>query len=198
MNRRYFLRGAAAFAAASNVSPSHAQSRSHPLSQLIDINTGRNFEPQLDRFSVALFMTAEQRYPSCGAAFIGIQGVIDWVSSSAPLQPVLIMPKFKNQPDPSRRENLASVTDTYANLNFTILTGELDQLRDVSEVYGDPFTFDNARSVVSDHTLDAFLLKPQSGGVLLRYRADDYYNSSPIIQDLINGCKKPENASLCI
>ena len=146
-------------------------------------------------------MTGLEINGGCGLAFIGIKGLKDMVPSSGDLDPVLVMPPFRHQPDPQARENVIAATDPdrYGGLGIDILTGDFNTVLSVANHYGsDVFEVDRGRQVITNHTLDAFLTKSQSGETLLRYPASDYIGVCQDMERLLQACRQPRNAHLCL
>lgn len=192
MNRRQFLSTlGAGFLAA--VTPAYAKDSPHPLARLTDINTGTNFRPSPDKFSLVIFMTAQQNYPSCGGAFIGLSQVIDMSEQGERIQPILVMPRISDQSIPSDHRNLARATSY--DVGFTILTGELNDVIASARDVGAYFELD-AQGKVNGHTLDAYFLTP-SGKKLFRHLAEDNFTMTPLTNRLLSRCSGLFQPDLC-
>jgi hypothetical protein len=194
MDRRNFLGGIAAVSVFNPVS-AMAQD-SDPLGRLADIRTKQRYVTNPQKFDFVIFMTAQEQERDCGGAFTGTQGLMDLSSVSDQIQPVLVMPRLSLQPDPDAKENLVRATRTYANLNFKILTGDIDDMRAVSSAYGNIFEFQGQK--ITGHTLDAILMKKGRSDELVRHAASDYLTYSHLVQKIAENCTAPENAKLCI
>src|SRR5690606_9947772 len=97
----------------------------HPFAKLVDIDTGRTFQPVPNAFNLTLFMTAQQSYPSCGAAFLSVQYVRDTLPDAGSMRPILVMPKISDQMNPEDLRNL-STARSYGS--YQILTGALEDV----------------------------------------------------------------------
>ncbi len=193
--RKFFQTGAMAgvFAAAGQgASAQTACENPHPLSPLLDIETGQHFTPRENVFNVALFMTAQKSYASCGEAFLGMDFIVGRASKNAlEIKPVLVIPKISDQTDPDNRENLSWAQNAE---NFTILTGSLRDVRVAAAHYDAIYEFENGK--VSGHTLDGFMLSP-SGEQLFRHDARDHLTFADLSARIIDACSNPKNENMC-
>ncbi len=171
-----------------------AQTNRHPFESLIDIETGQYFKPNSEKFSLVIFMTAQQSYPSCGGAFLGVRQVIMDMGVNNNIEPILIMPRIGDQQDPHDHRNLAQAKSY--DVNFRILTGSLLDIKNASAGVGAFFKI-NAADKVYGHTLDAYFLTP-SGKKLFQHPAEDYFTFSPLVEKIIGKCHTPENIKLCL
>lgn len=197
MRRRDFLARSLAAATTSlfNTESAWAVSR-HPLSMLTDIRTKSSYQTDPNTFDFVLFMTAQEQEADCGGAFVGMHQIMQNPVYRDAIQPVLVMPKLSLQPDPDAIANLTRATKSYGDLDFKILTGELLDLRAISNYYGGVFDIEDGKIV--GHTLDGFLLKKESGEQLVRHIASDYYTYDDLLGRIIEGCRAPEKEHLCI
>lgn len=188
MNRRNFLTAlaACAFVPSSLLRADESEER-HPFASLINPDTGRGYEPQSGKFALALFMSAQESYPSCGGAFIGIYQTLAYSQWSNYIEPVLVMPKISDQSNKDDIRNLrrAKSFDTA----YTILTGDLPDVLRASESVGAFFEL-NSQGKVNGHTLDAFLLTP-SGNMIFHHRADDHFTMVEMVDKAIGKCQRP-------
>lgn len=195
--------GAAAHAV-SAASPS--PSSSHPFSRLIDVQTGRNFQPDA-RFSLVLSMTAQQLYPGCGEAFGNVDAVMEEAPDSVTtIRPIFILPKPKYQPDPEASLNLRRALGQKEPWEFTILTGDFDDITQVSDALDGAFMIDKAQEKVIGHTLDSFFLTPQDNKTLLRYDYKEFDRFNELngegglarVKQLMEACQLERNQHLCL
>ncbi len=188
MNRRQFITGLpAAFLIAGQEAV--AAPPAHPFAALKDLATGDNFVPDPQKFTLALFMTAQKFYPSCGSAFMTAQIVVE---SHSRVQPVLVMPKVSDQPDRNDLTNLTAAMNSPAG--FKILTGELSQVQAAARALGAEFTFSGTK--VDGHPQQAFFLTP-SGQKLFHSSYDDHITIGFTIQDLLSACERRSSAPAC-
>ena len=193
MNRRSFLSGIAA----SSFLPSLvlAQSSAHPFARLINPDTGHLYEPQAGKFTLAMFMSAQESYPSCGGAFIGVHQALAYMRRPDKVQPVIVMPKISDQSNTNDYRNLQRAKSS--EVDFTILTGDLgDVLAAADMVDGAFFERDN-NGKVSGHTLDAFFLTP-SGRMIFHHRAEDNFTLTPLVDRAIQVCESVFARNRCL
>lgn len=167
----------------------------HPLQGLKNVETGREYSPD-DRFPIVLAMTAQPYYASCGEAFIGVQAALDNIGRER-FEPVLIMPNVQDQLDPESVDNLISATTVYKDaIGFTILTGDLDQIAEVSQRLQGAFELSEGK--VTGHTLDGFVLSPD-GGIIDRRRADNYLYDWGLLREKIDDyCPGRKILGMCL
>lgn len=193
MNRRSFL---TALAASAFMRPSlgTAQEAGHPFAALVNPDTGRNYEPQEGKFALALFMSAQESYPDCGGAFIGVHQTLAFSRWSSYIEPVLVMPKISDQSNPSDINNLRRAKS--AATPYTILTGPLPDVLLASEKVQGAYFKLNAAGRISGHTLDAFLLTPR-GNMIFHHRADDHFTMVDLVDRAIGHCQRPLLGNIC-
>ena len=158
------------------------QSPDHPFSGLVDMKTGQPYCPSSDKFSLALFMTQQQSYPSCGGAFIGVYQGITLLNAGNQIEPVIIMPRATEQSDPDDRRNLSRAEQ----MGFKILTGDLEEIQRAAKQLGTAFET-NDKGQVSGHSLDAFFLTP-SGQKLFQHYAEDQFGMMSRIESFLERC----------
>lgn len=196
VTRRAFLQtGAVAgvFAAAGQQASAQTPCENlHPLSPLLDIDTGKHFSPRENVFNVALFMTAQKSYASCGEAFLGMDHIVGRASKNTlQIKPILVIPKISDQTDPDNRDNLSRAQKAG---NFTILTGSLRDVRAAAAHYNAIYELENGK--VSGHTLDGFMLSP-NGAQMFRHDARDYLTFADLSARIIGACSDPQNENIC-
>lgn len=190
MKRRSFLIGVGGLVAGQfllsgssrhNVSGDFEQS-DHPFSVLQDMQTGQPYRPSPDRFSLVLFMTAQQSYPSCGGAFIGVSQGIKQLDADHQIQPVIVMPRLVDQANYDDQRNLYSAQQ----MGFTILTGNLEDIQNAAMAMDTAFEVNN-HGKANGHSLDAFFLAP-NGQKLFNHYAEDRYGMMARIETLFERC----------
>lgn len=199
ITRRGFLSGIGAAVFAASLPMDKAQAASvHPLGHLDDITTLNKFEPRAGAFGLVLFMTAQELYPGCGGAFVGAGSVLQYRQSAgiADIQPILVIPKVSDQPDPQDLRNLDRALA--GEPRYTVLTGALpDIVRAASNVGQAFYEIDKASGKVTGHTLDAFFLTP-SGNRLFSHRAEDSIVYTETVDKMLSNCTLPRNEMLCL
>lgn len=191
INRRELITLAAAW---SLVSPGKAIAAPyHLFANLIDLGTERNYQPHAQKFTLAVFMTAQKYYASCGESFLGIKQIIGEQARYGEIDPVLVMPRLADQLDPSDRQNLAKAQD----YNIRILTGPLPDVLAAAHSVGASFQVD-VRGKVAGHEdpANAYFLTPY-GKSLAHHPAPDPLRFSRVVGQLLDACRKPENTGVC-
>ncbi|MAE50490.1 MAG: hypothetical protein CMH27_01630 [Micavibrio sp.] len=186
MHRRQFLSAVAACAFVPSSMLLASENVGHPFAALINPDTGRRFEPQGGKFVLALFMSAQESYPNCGASFIGMYQTLSDSEWADHIEPVLIMPKISDQSNPKDIRNLQRAKSFPTP--YTILTGDLADIVRASRDVGAFFEFDE-NGKVSGHTLDAFLLTP-AGKMVFHHRADDNFKMVELVDKAVGHCKR--------
>lgn len=167
-------------AAAACFTPALAQAnRPHLFSGLTDVRASQAagepvlFQPEPGKHVVALFMTAQQSYISCGEDLAGIVQIMQYMGLEDRITPVVIMPNAQNQSDPTDSRNLNSI---WANPDFRVLTGSLDEIqRVVGRIPRAFFEYDENRRI-DGHTRDAFFFD-ENGDFWRSFRADSMFYS---------------------
>ena len=189
MNRREFMKLSAIYALTVTSDKAYSQTH-HPLNKLINIETGQRYTPENNKYQLALLMTAQQSQPNCGATFIGLHQLFSALAQqglNSQIEPVLIMPKPADQSQgKADLLNLTRATKTYAHLDFTMLTGSINNLMEAANKLGGKFTL-NKSNKIDNHTLDAYFLSP-SGNKLLEYPSVDGMSSIESVSNIINKC----------
>jgi len=193
MHRRQFL---TTLAACAFMRPSLVLARdAHPFAGLINPDTGRVYAPQAGKFTLAMFMTAQESYPGCGGAFLGIQQTLAVSPWRDQIAPVLVMPKISDQTNGSDIRNLRRAKSY--DPPYTILTGALPDVVRASEAVEGAFFELNAQGKVNGHTLDAFLLTP-AGNMIFHHRADDYFTLVDLLDRAMRGCRRSLFRPACL
>ena len=175
-----------------------AATSDHVLGRLTDVNTGKRFQPD-NRFCLAVTMTAQELYSDCGRSFVAIATVMEYLENSKDnIRPILIMPSLQRQPDPSEKGNLKRATITYADLNYTILTGNLRVLEDLSQKQKlqSAFEIEHSKRLVTGHTRNVFFMTSDKGKVLVNSPPDGLALLGTV-KGLLAACEKPENLVVC-
>ena len=170
MHRRSFLKGAAISAvyAASALPAVAACDSPHKFARLKYRGTDRLFRPNPNKFGLVLFMTAQDVNPSCGEAFAGVQNLMGLLGVyQQKIQPILVVPESKYQPDPHNDRNLRSAKAS--KVDFDILEGDIDDIRGLNNFYGE--IYEAGGSMVSNHGVDLFFLPPGQGLKIVRQDA---------------------------
>lgn len=185
MDRRTVLKGIAALPFAGLPAP-EALARQHPFTGLMNVNTASRYIPNPHKFSMVLFMTAAQNYPSCGDTFLGVTSLISTLNARNDIEPIIVMPHTSVQNNPNDKRNAARATNTYPdNIRFTILTADLATLQQAAHAVGTSFST-NRGGKVDGHSLDAFFLSP-NGDLLYSSRAANLpYDNVELTQRLID------------
>ena len=191
INRRQFSTAAAATAFVPQ--SVWGQSRAHPFEKLIDVKAERRFSPEPDTYTLALFMTAEQLYPSCGEAFLCVHYVKQQLPNPDKIQPVVVMPKTTDQTNPQDRRNFNRAWNS--DLGFKVLTGELHDVQNAAQQYG--AFFKTRQGKVIEHSLDIVFMTP-SGEKLFQADTGNFYLVEKTINELLNACNSPAKRSLCL
>lgn len=188
MNRRGFLTGLSGLVATSLTSgfASAGHDTGHPMQRLLNINTGQNFSFEDEKFNLVIVMTAQESYPDCGSTFIGMHMIMNEARMRGSIRPVMIMPRVADQ--------TAGNADT-GNLSralssehpYHILSGSLDDINAAIGSLNGAFLELDAQGKVNGHTQDAFFLTP-SGTQLLRHSASDYFNLTPLVDQITDRC----------
>lgn len=175
--RRTVLKGIAALPFAGLPAP-EALARQHPFAGLMNVNTVSRFQPDPHKFSMVLFMTAQQSYPSCGDTFLGVVQLISALNAYHDIEPIIVMPRAKDQKNPNDQRNASRATHTYdGNLRFTILTADLDRVQQAARSVGTSFSTDR-HGKVDGHSLDAFFLSPEGECLYSSRAANLPYNDA--------------------
>lgn len=176
MNRRSFL--ASAFAA--SIMPLSAQA-SPDLRRLRDYDTGATFVPDKPSL-VALFMTAQQMYSSCGELFLyGDAEVSEIRGGERNIEKIMIMPPLQSQPHPSETRNIGSAKSS----GFKVLTADLQTTLDISRTIAGRDVFAVERGKITGHSQKAFFYNISDAR---RFEFDPVAN--PFANDLLAGIRR--------
>lgn len=174
MNRRDFLTALAAV----NFSPSAmmAQEQRHILSNLTSLRSPdlAPFVPAPDKHIIALFMTVQQSYISCGEDLLGIRQIIDYMGLQDRVTPVVIMPSARLQTDPQDSRNFDSIWSGYTD--FEILTAPIEELEQITAQTDGAFYDYDDQGRIRGHTRQAIFFDP-NGNQVGNFRADSLYHS---------------------
>lgn len=153
MNRRNLLSGMSAlFGAAACPALVQANTGEALLSKLKHDDTGRSFVPSKPSL-VALFMTAQTMYASCGELFLYADAEVDEIrGGTRNIDKVLIMPPRSAQLSPSENRNVDSARAS----GFTVLTADLNTVLDVSNRIAGRSVFALEGGKISGHSQKAF------------------------------------------
>ena len=165
----------------------------HPFAKLIDLDTVRHYRPDPQKFTLAVFMTAQQNYASCGEAFIGVRELISMLGAQDKIDPILVMPRSADQPDPSDLRNLAKAQQ----YKMRVLTGALPDVLAAAYAVGASFQIDSQRKVVGHEDPPRAYFLTSRGETLAHHPANDYLGFLKDARRLMNACQKPENTSVC-
>ena len=177
LDRRQFL--GTAFAKA--LLPKSTFAQQDVLSAFTNYDTGQPFytsKPSL----VAVFMTAQQMYSSCGELFLYANAEVEEIQGgSRNIEKVMIMPPRVNQSHPSEDRNLGSARAS----DFKILTADIQTTLDVSrQIAGRPvFAFENGK--ITGHSQKAFFYSRKDGR---NFEFDPA--SNPFANDLYEGLQR--------
>lgn len=176
MDRRSFL--ASAFAA--SVMPIRAQA-SPDLGRLRSYDTGAMFSTDKPSL-VALFMTAQQMYSSCGELFLyGDAEVREIKGGERNIEKIMIMPPLQNQPHPSETRNIGSAKAS----GFKVLTADLQTTLDISRSIAGRDVFAVERGKITGHSQKAFFYNIHDAR---RFEFDPAAN--PFVNDLLAGIQR--------
>lgn len=155
INRRSFL--GSAFAA--SAFPGAAIARDVDLTRFTDYATGRPF--QTDKPSlVAVFMTAQRMYISCGELFLYGRAEVDEIRGGRRnIETVMVMPPIENQLHSSERDNIGSAQAS----GFKILTADLDTTISLSRQMAGRRVFALEDSKITGHSQKAFFYNINDG-----------------------------------
>ena len=147
MDRRTFL--STAFAA--SVLPVSALA-APDLRRLRDYTTGQPFQTSKPSL-VALFMTAQQMYTSCGELFLYSNAEVSEIrGGERNIEKIMIMPPLQNQPHPSETRNIGSAKAS----GFRVLTADLQTTLNISRAIAGRDVFAVESGKITGHSQKAF------------------------------------------
>lgn len=153
MNRRNLLSGVSAlFGAVACPALARENTGEALLSRLRKDDTGSVFVPSKPSL-VALFMTAQTMYASCGELFLYVDAEVDEIrGGSRNIDKVMIMPPRSSQLSSTDNRNVDSAKAS----GFTVLTADLNTVLDVSGRIAGRSVFAVDGGKITGHSQKAF------------------------------------------
>lgn len=179
INRRQLLGGA--FSAALLPNSSFAGVDGGILGRLYHEGTNRPYHPSKPSL-VALFMTAQTMYASCGELFLYVDAEVEEIrGGSRNIDKIMIMPPRSAQIDQGDDRNIGSARAS----GFNVLSSDLNTVLDVSRQIAGRDVFAVENGMITGHSQHAFFYQASQG---LGFEFDPAEN--PFENDLYQGIRQ--------
>lgn len=165
-----------------------------PLSGLIDVQTGKAYKAEPNTHRYILFMTAQQIYKGCDAAFLEKETLKFELQDKAKgnqylpnIEYIMIVPPKSALAKAKLFDNMNNISQAQ-RYGVKVLIGEKEHVFSIANKYGENIYALNSQRKVIDHTLDTFFTDA-NGKLIMRYDSGDGMGWASEIDKLYSKCE---------